>query len=51
MEVEGKTYLFGNKEVGVVQRIGTHRVNNGISGDLGGKLENLLFPGNDANYF
>jgi hypothetical protein len=23
----------------------------GISGDLGGKLENLLFLGNDANYF
>jgi hypothetical protein len=50
MDIEGKTYLFGNIEVGVVQRIRT-LVSCGISGDLGAKLENVLLPGNDANYF
>jgi hypothetical protein len=49
-EVGGKTYLFGNIEVGVDQLIST-LVNGVSSGDLGGKLANLLFPGNDTNYF
>jgi hypothetical protein len=38
------------KKLGVVKLIRT-LINGGISGDVGGKLENLLLPGNDANYF